>query len=171
MKQKAKFIICGIVVPILFIIGLVAAIIFSIQNRDNEVAHETKIKSTEAVSVEMTSNDETAIENINSEYSTESDTTDYEVEKLFSSVPIKNMTDKEMNYLGNDMSLLEKKINEFIIGHGYQNADEIRFEESEFSKDEKTFVMTFVLKTHLNKDPYVVVKYQKEKHIFDIQIW
>lgn len=171
MKQKTKFIICGIVVPALFIIGLVIAIIFSIQNKDNEVAHETTIKSIETVSAEITSNDKTDIETINVEYTTEADTTDYEVEQLFSSVPIKNMTDKEMNYLGNDMYLLEEKINELIIGHGYQNADEIRFEESEFSEDEKTFVMTFVLKTHLNKDPYIVVKYQKEIHTFDLQIW
>ena len=170
MKEKTKFIICGIIVPILFMIGLVTAIILSIQNKDNESAIETTIQSIETVSEEMTSNNEKSTESKETE-TTEPETTDYEVEKLFSSAPIKNMTDKEMNYLGNDMYLLEEKINELIIGHGYQNADEIRFEESEFSEDEKTFVMTFVLKTHLNKDPYIVVKYQKEIHTFDLQIW
>ncbi len=170
MKEKTKFIICGIVVPALFMIGLVTATILSIQNKDNESVIETTIQSIETVSEEMTSNDEKSTETKETE-TTESETTDYEVEKLFSSVPIENMSDKVVEYLGDDVSLLEEKINELVIGHGYQNADEIRFEESEFSADEKTFIMTFVLKTHLNKDPYIVVKYQKESHIIDIEIW
>lgn len=170
MKQKTKFIICGIVVPALFIIGLVTAIILSIQNKDNEFVIETTKQSIEIASEEITSNDKKSKETKETE-TTEPEITDYEVEKLFLSVPIKNMTGKERKYLGNDMSLLGEKINEFIIGHGYQNAGEVRFEESEFSEDEKTFIMTFVLKTHLNKDPYIVVKYQKESHTFDIQIW
>lgn len=170
MKEKTKFIICVIVVPALFMVGLVTAIILSIQNKDNESVIETTKQSIEIASEKITSNDKKSIETKETE-TTEPETTDYEVEKLFSSVPIKNMPDKVVEYLGDDVSLLEEKTNEFIIGHGYQNADEIRFEESEFSEDEKTFIMTFVLKTHLNKDPYIVVKYQKESHTFDIQIW
>ncbi len=171
MKQKTMFIICGVVVPTLFVIGLMIAIILSIRNKDNKVSEKITMQSIETESGEMVSNKEKIVETTIDEKATELNTTDYEVEELGLSVPIKNMTNKEDDYLGHDKSLFEEKMNEFIIGHGYQNADEIRFEESELNADEKTFIMTFVLKTHLSKDPYIVVKYQKEAHTFDIEIW
>ena len=83
------------------------------------------------------------------------------------------MTKEVFDYLGDDISLLEEKIKEFVIGYGYQNAKEIRFDESEIVKEgrEETYIMTFEIKTSLYKDPIIVVKYQKKIHWFDIEIW
>ena len=162
MKQKAKFIVYGVVVPILFIIILSMAIIISLQNKSSE------IKETE--SVVMTSDNEKITETTIQQTS-ESDTADYEVEKFQSKVSITAMTEHEIEYLGKDKATFEQKMNEFIVGYGYQNCEEVRLEESEYNEEEQVFIMTFVIKTHLSKDPYIVVKYQKKNHTFDIQIW
>ena len=167
------FIVCGVVVPILFIVILVLAIIFTIQNKDKmntEKATMQNIETESVVSFSDTDNvkiEETTIVKKDSEINT----TDYEDEKIQSAVPITGMTQKEVDHLGDDKTSFEQKMNEFIVGYGYQNSEEIRLEESKLDAEEKTFIMTFVLKTHLYKDPYIVVKYHKPARKFDIQIW
>jgi hypothetical protein len=166
MKQKTMFVMFGIIIPILFIICLITAVIFSIQKKNEQ---STEQNTTAGIEQSVINPEETSelTETLNSNETV----TDYEIESEESTVPITGLTDKELGYLGEDKSILDEKMKEFIIGYGYQNATEVKLEESEFNSEEAVFIMTFVLKTHLNKDPYIIVRYQKTAQTFDIQIY
>lgn len=172
MKQKTEFIlIC--VVSVLFMVALTVAVIFTVQKRENmksaSDATETISKTiTEDVTSIMT---ESEIITRNDVITFNKETMDYEIEAENKQVKVEGLTDKEQKFLESDVDTLENELNTFITGYGYQSAESLILEESEYDSGTQTYILTFKININLHKIPYVLVKYQKQSHTFEMEMW
>lgn len=172
MKQKTAFIlICA--VSVLFLIVLTVAVVFTVQKRENtestsDVQETVQEKIAEDTTDIMT---ESKIITESDEITSSQETTDYEMEAENKPVKVEGLTDKEQKFLGSDRDILENELNTFITGYGYQSAESLTLEESEYDSDTQTYILTFKININLNKIPYVLVKYQKHTHTFDMEMW
>lgn len=169
MKKKMMFICAFIILPVLFIGGLVTAAVMTISH--SHTADTTVSATTIMVTVYPSAETGTAATQAAIEVT--KDATGHEIENPLQIVPVTEIPEAELNYMGSDKAIFDAQMNEFIIGYGYQNAAEIRFDSAEIKQKSKDqyLLMIFDIKTTMYKDPSIVVKYRKKDHSFEMQMW